>query len=106
MGKSDRREVRSRLIVILTHLLKRQYQPTRQSRSWKLSILTQRHDLAEVLGESPSLKRLLPDLLADAYASARDLAMYEMGLNKWDTKIPPKQNPFTLEQVLDEDYLP
>ena len=92
--------------MILTHLLKRQYQPAKQSRSWKLSILTQRHDLADVLRDSPSLRRLLPELLDEAYESARELAMYEMGLNKWDTNIPPKQNPFTLEQVLDDEFLP
>jgi hypothetical protein len=106
LGKSDRREVRSRLVVILTHLLKRQYQPAKQSRSWKLSILTQRHDLSDVLADSPSLRRLLPELLNEAYESARELSMYEMGLNKWDANIPPKQNPFTLEQVLDEEFLP
>jgi hypothetical protein len=106
LGKSDRREVRSRLIVILTHLLKRQYQPAKQSRSWKLSLLTQRHDSGDVLADSPSLRRALPELLEEAYESARELSMYEMGLNKCDSNIPPKENPFTLEQVLDENYLP
>ena len=106
LGRSDRRQVRSRLTVILMHLLKWQYQPKKRSTSWKVSIMAQRDEIESVLADSPSLRRRLPELLTEAYESARELAIFEMGLNKWDTSIPPERNPFTLDQVLDEDFLP
>lgn len=38
MGRSDRRELKSRLIVLLTHLLKWRYQPEGRSKSWSDTI--------------------------------------------------------------------
>ena len=38
VGKSEQRELASRMAVLLAHLLKWQYQPERQSRSWQRTI--------------------------------------------------------------------
>jgi hypothetical protein len=38
MGRSERKSLKSNLIVVLTHLLKWQYQPEFRSGSWKGSI--------------------------------------------------------------------
>src|SRR5258708_889931 len=46
MAARDRREVRSRLVLLLSHLLKWDYQPEKRSGSWRATILNQRQELA------------------------------------------------------------
>lgn len=47
LGRSEKHEVESRLTVILMHLLKWQYQPSKRStgRSWRKTLTIQRIDL-------------------------------------------------------------
>jgi hypothetical protein len=80
LGKRDRRELGSRLAVIVMHMLKLKYQPERESRSWHASIREQRSQLELVLRDSPSLRTNLPELLADYYESARIKAADETGI--------------------------
>lgn len=56
VGKSEQRELASRMAVLLTHLLKWHYQPSNGNKSWKFTIATQRKDVAYVLKEAPSLR--------------------------------------------------
>jgi hypothetical protein len=56
MGASEKRELLSRLEVLLTHLLKWQYQPALQIRSWVLTIEEQRDRIKDHLDDNPSLK--------------------------------------------------
>ncbi len=42
LGKSDKRQIRSRLQVLMLHLLKWERQPAERSRSWSSSIRDQR----------------------------------------------------------------
>lgn len=42
MGRSERRSLKSNLIVILVHLLKWQFQPEKRSGSWEGSIIEHR----------------------------------------------------------------
>src|SRR5471030_3288613 len=70
MGRSERREFESRLEVLLAHLLKWQFQPIRQSRSWTSTINLQRKKVSRCLKESPSLKHRLEASLSDAYEDA------------------------------------
>src|SRR5471032_3643024 len=56
VGKSEQRELASRMAVLLAHLLKWQFQPSRRSKSWKFTIRTQRKEVAYVLDEAPSLR--------------------------------------------------
>src|SRR5579864_234117 len=67
LGRSDKRQVRSRLAVILIHLLKWRYQSRERSPSWSATLNAQRRDLEIVLADSPSLRRLVPGLMAEAY---------------------------------------
>jgi hypothetical protein len=71
MGRSERRELMSRLAVLLAHLLKWVYQPHRRSRSWRAAIEGQREDLKVLLEESPSLKPELEQKLNEAYRRAK-----------------------------------
>ena len=46
MAKRDRREVESRLALLLAHVLKWMHQPDRRSGSWRGTIIEQRQELA------------------------------------------------------------
>src|SRR5947208_15986102 len=55
MARRDRREVHSRLSVLLTHLLKWEYQADHRSNSWQGTIRLQRKELLLLL-ESDTLR--------------------------------------------------
>lgn len=107
MGRRDRRELTSRLTVLIMHLLKWQYQPTPhgrpQPRSWLNTISTQRRELDLVLRDSPSLRRELPDHIEYAWPRARVDASRETGL---DLKSFPIACPYTQAEILDDAFLP
>ena len=103
MGRSDKRELDSRLEVLLMHLLKWQIQPNLRPPSWRGTIREQRRRIEKLCKESPSLRPHVPHLIPDAYVEAREKAVEETGLA--ETAFP-EQCPFTPEQILAEDFLP
>jgi hypothetical protein len=108
MAASKRGKVVRLLRVILVHLLKWHYSKTRRSEhSWKVSLVTARTDVADVLQDSRTLRNELPSLLAKAYQGARSVAGTEMRLAKRDwQRLFPDTCPWTESQVLDEDFFP
>src|SRR5688572_30592741 len=56
MGKRDRRELESRLELLLEHLLKWQMQPLFRGPSWGRTIAVQRSGIAKLLEQAPSLR--------------------------------------------------
>jgi hypothetical protein len=103
MGRSDRRELQSRLAVLIMHLLKWRFQPNARSRSWSATIDEQRLQIAQVFAESPSLRPLAAGMLLQAHAIARAHAIAETGLA--DDAFPDAC-PFTLDEVLSRSFLP
>lgn len=105
LGSSQQNEVESGLIVILMHLLKWQYQPSKRvlGRSWRKTITTQRIDLDYHLSKNPSLRARLPALLPDVYRVAVRKAAAETGLDK---RVFPPECPWTAAQIMDEDFWP
>ncbi|OCA53281.1 DUF29 domain-containing protein [Photorhabdus namnaonensis] len=103
MGRSERRELRSRLEILLAHLLKWRYQADRRGRSWELIIEEQRDKAIDCLQESPSLKNKLNEHLEKAYIAARRLAEKETLINR---NIFPETCPWTFEQIMDENFWP
>ena len=67
MGRSEKRELISRLTVLLTHLLKWQFQPERSGNSWRLTIENQRDQLADHLAHNPRLKSQLERPIEKCY---------------------------------------
>jgi hypothetical protein len=67
MGKSEKRALKSRLSVLLMHLLKWQFQSSFQSTSWQLTLRTQRRAIKDLLVDNPSLKHWLVETMHDAY---------------------------------------
>src|SRR5271166_1464490 len=101
MGRAEKRELISRLSVLLLHLLKWRYQPEKQSPSWEASIKVQRNRIADHLDDNPSLKPLLPQALASADRDAALEAVAETGLIQ---STFPETCPWTVDEVLDEGF--
>ena len=79
-AKRDRRKVASDLNKILEHLIKWRYQPEKRKTGWRGSIREHRDRIARVLADSPSLKRLPREVLAEEYRKARAAALEDTGL--------------------------
>jgi hypothetical protein len=103
MGKSEKRELVSRLTILLLHLLKWRFQPGLRGNSWRYTIRVQRRDLARHLDDNPSLSAQLLAVMADAYTSAVLLAAGETGLP--DATFPDLC-PWAYQQVADPDFWP
>jgi hypothetical protein len=103
MGKSEKRELISRLAVLLAHLLKWEFQAERRSNSWKYTIKEQRLRLHDLLQDSPSLKKSLEDNLSRAYEHAIIIAVGETNLSENNF---PETCSFSLKQVFDHNFFP
>ena len=103
VGKSEQRELISRMSVLLAHLLKWPFQSARRGASWSRTIKAQRLDVAYLLGEAPSLKPKLSDgeWMRVVWAKALAQAVSETGLD-----VFPEVCPWTMEQVLDDGFMP
>jgi hypothetical protein len=105
LGKNDRRALGSHLRNLMLHLLKWHYQAREEgpSTSWRSSIRNARADIAVLLEDSPSLRRVVPGLVTRWYGLARQDAADETGL---PLAIFPETCPWTPEQILDEGFWP
>ena len=103
LGRTEKRELTSRLVVLLTHLLKWRQQPSLRGNSWRLTIKEQRRALRRHLRDNPSLKASLPEVLADAYGDAVLATARESGL---DETTFPESCPWSFAQLVDDDFWP
>jgi hypothetical protein len=103
VGKSEKRELASRMAVLLSHLLKWQHQPGRRGSSWTRTLKEQRKAIAAAIRQTPSLKASLSDSdwLAGVWADAVTKAVDETGLDSF-----PEDCPWSMEQVLTEEFFP
>jgi hypothetical protein len=111
MGKSERRELESRLLILIARLLKWAYQYQALSErwrevkgeSWRDTIVEQRKQLAVLLRHSPGLNSVLGGAILAAYPDAVDLASKE-------TRLPPETFPalcpYSAEELLRDDFYP
>ena len=103
MGKTEKRELVSRLSVLLLHLLKWQFQPGRRGTSWQATIRLQRRDLTRHIRDNPSLKANLDEAISYAYGNAIIEAVGETGLLEGTF---PTACPWSFEQMMAEDFWP
>jgi uncharacterized protein DUF29 len=103
LGRSEKRELRTRLLVLLAHLLKWQAQPGRRGNSWRLTIIEQRIRLQEHLAQNPSLVPTLPDAIASVW---RQVLLKTMRPTGFAEAGFPTTCPWTVEQILDEEFYP
>jgi hypothetical protein len=102
MGKEKRRELKNRLIVLLMHLLKYQYQPENLSASWVSTIWEQHYQIESLLADSPSLKPYYLEIFSDCYLKAVRAASTE---TKLPTKAFPTESPFLPGDVINPDFI-
>jgi hypothetical protein len=103
MGRREKRELESRLTLLLLHLLKWKYQKVRRGRSWQLSIDEQRIQFCKTLKENPGLKPALDEITKDAYKLAVIKAARETKISK---AVFPESCPWTLSQLIDDGFYP
>jgi hypothetical protein len=106
MGRSEKKELKTRLVVLIEHLLKLQYwteEKDYNARVWRNTVVEQRRQIAYTLADSPSLKGILNDVFLDCYTDARNDT-----INKYQlpSTLFPEQPSFSLIQVLNADFMP
>ena len=101
LGKSQFAAFASALRVVLLHMLNFDHQPTRQTRSWAISIATHRRHAANEVKESPGLKSRIEEAVERAYDVARLEASKE-------TRLPlkrfPEACPYTYQDIMDRPF--
>ena len=103
MGRTEKRELISRLTVLVLHLLKWRFQLANRGASWEASIRVQRNRLVDHLDDNPSLKPLTPNAMQIAYRDAVLEAVAETGLPR---SAFPEACPWSFEQAMDAGFWP
>ena len=104
MGISQKKELYSRLRILLVHLLKWKFQPEgRPGSTWRSTIRTQRAELDALFDFAPSLRATVAKNLQKAFPKAVNDATDETGVPKGTF---PDTCPFSADQVLDEEFFP
>lgn len=103
MGRSEKRELLSRLTILLLHLLKWRFQPKGRGSSWEASIRIQRRQLSRHMTDNPSLKAKLLEAIGEAYQDAIIAAAEETKLSE---AIFPTACPWSYEQISDAGFWP
>ena len=103
MGRSEKRELVSRLAVLLTHLLKWRHQPGGRGSSWRASIRVQRKRLADHLTDNPSLKSKIAEAMSRAYEEAVVIAADETKLGEAAFQA---DYPWSFDEIMDADFWP
>ena len=105
VGKSEKRELASRMAVLLAHLLKWSRQQQTRNNSWRSTIIVQRKRVALAIKATPSLKAMMrdPDWREDIWLDALAQAQKETGLALEDL---PATCPWTMEQAAEDDFWP
>jgi hypothetical protein len=106
MGRSEKKELKTRLVVLIEHLLKLQYwieEKDDNARGWRNTIVEQRRQIAYTLADSPSLRAILNDVFLPCYQDAK-----KDTINKYQlpSNLFPEEPPFSLAQVLNADFIP
>ncbi|GCL37727.1 DUF29 domain-containing protein [Sphaerospermopsis sp. FACHB-1094] len=106
MGRSEKKELKSRLITLIEHLLKLEYwqlEKENNARGWRNTVAEQRLQIELTLEDSPSLRNMLDDIFEECYQKARQyiLKRYQLSPNLF-----PENPPFSVIDVLNPDYLP
>ena len=99
MSRGQRSAVKSRLLVLLAHWLKWEYQPDKRTGSWLATLRTQHYQLQYDLSESRVLHNYLAEVYESVYRQAAVIAASETGL---PPETFPEICPVTLDELLAE----
>lgn len=101
MSRREHRELFNRMIVLIAHLLKWQYQPSHRSISWIHTIDEQRLQITGLVEDSPSLKNHFDDSewLQKVWRQAAKQARNETGI-----KTLPQTPVWTIAEIREKDF--
>jgi len=97
LGREQFNKLESAIRVLLLHMLKWDHQAERRSRSWVLTIETQRLELEDVLGDNPGLRPRIGEAVTRAYRKARLEAARETDL---PAAVFPAECPYSFEDIV------
>ena len=103
LGISEKHQLINRLSLVISHLLKWQYEPNIRGHSWVYTIREQRDQAKFHIEDNPSLKRKLDEILTRAYKVGVSKAAKDTTLDKKDF---PSECPYTFEQIMDDEFYP
>ena len=105
VGRCEKRELASRMAVLLAHLLKWRSQPERRSPRWRNTINLQRKRIALLIKGTPSLKVVLgePDWREEMWLDAIAQASRETGI---DEGAFPEASPWDPAETLNANFWP
>ena len=108
LGRSERRELWSRIETILAHLLKLQFSPAADPRAnWIATVRRERKMVHLLLADSPSLARFVPGFIEDASGSARELATSDVtAFGEKEAAARIELTPAVRERMLDASFIP
>jgi len=79
LGRSQRRELGSRIAEILDHLIKLEVSSADgPRRGWRASVRKQRDEIERILGDAPSLRRTVPEVIAKELPAAKRRVLSEL----------------------------
>lgn len=79
LTRSDKRALKSHLVLLMKHVIKWHSQPERRSRSWRATINNARREISGIQEDTPSLTRAVIEAMwDDCFAAAKEEAEIEM----------------------------
>ncbi len=105
LGNLGKNNLLDKFYLIITNFLLWNYRAKEDNESWKCDIELYRKIIKNTIKESPSLNELLPSILENAYAIVFIEFNAPKNNNGFITTIP-SICPYTLEQILDNEYYP
>ncbi len=110
LGRSDRREITSRLATIAEHLLKLQHSPASAPRvGWRETVFRERLNVAKLIAESLSLRPELPELARSGWEDGSKLARNSLALHgetEAAQHLAQAGDPYTPDQLLSDWFPP
>lgn len=101
LGKSDRRELRTRVANVLVHLIKLAASPATAPRAgWHETLFEQRAAIADLLHDSPSLRPAVAAIIREKLPQARAQALISLADHGEQPRVDVAGLDFTDDQVL------
>jgi hypothetical protein len=105
LGWREVKDLEEYLSILLSGLLRYQFTLDGKTHLCRVLIQGARREINMNLKENPTLKDKLPEILVEAYVSALNLFTISTNLDEKDLLLP-RECPYTLEQILNKDFLP
>jgi hypothetical protein len=101
LGRDQFNKLESAFRGLIMHMLKWDHQPARRSRSWSVTIATQRIELEDVLADNPGLEPRINEAIARGYRKARLEAANETELR---VTTFPETCPYSFEDITSRSF--